>query len=137
MKALARSLVRLCGCLEHVGGGYAVVPPPPRQPMSASFAFGGWESNFGDVTIERDWARGPGAVSGTWFYFHPQERREVRGTFHGTLTGTVLRLFGTEGAASGHGFLEVSRNGDSYSGQWWTHGRSKTGNWRGWRRGAV
>jgi hypothetical protein len=143
LKAFALALLLLTGCVEFAStastGGYRVVPPPPARAMQKGFAIGVWESNFGEVRIEHDRIRGAGAVIGTWSYFHPQLHREVKGTFQGTLTGTVLRLQWSEGSTSGHGFLEFSPAGDSYWGQWWTFGRSKTGTWRGWRgsRGAV
>ena len=141
MKAFAIALVMLCGCLELAPpkSGYRVVPPPPAHTMSMAFVLGAWESNFGEVTIDRSPNLAGGEVIGSWTYFNPTLGREVKGRFRGIVRGNVLRLTWTEGASSGHGFLEFSPAGDSYAGQWWTSGRSKTGTWRGWRgsRGEV
>lgn len=133
---LALALV-LVGCVER---SYRVTAPPITRPLPVGLVLGTFASNFGEVTFDADDARGGlamGAVKGTFTYVHPDTNQQVRGHFHGTQRGNVVRLFWQEGYATGHGYLEFDRWGDSYTGQWWNFTRTKTGVWRGRRIDAA
>jgi hypothetical protein len=113
-------------------------PPPATPPepmgMNPSQALGLWQSSFGAVKIETDPSQ-PEAVMGIWLY--DRTGQEVIGFFTGPLRGNVLEFKWHEPGQPqdllGAGFLVFEPDGTRFSGTWWTHDQTRSGDWNGWR----
>jgi hypothetical protein len=100
--------------------------------MDHSLALGLYRTTFGATKLEADPEAGPGHVHGVWVY--DRDGSEVVGSFGGVLNGNVMTFTWQEPAGAGlagRGYVVFATDGTSFSGQWWTHDRSRNGEWSG------